>query len=455
MFGFGRELKRLFKTQPVFAPPKDGLTGGDAALLELLDLDMLKSEARASDIAAGRVGVKDRAARQLQQAVVWRELARRTGDAAALRKAASAAETAATGFRRQNRNRHWAAARTEQGRSAALGAALFGDEGLNAAACIAFGDAEPAADKSGACLPILARARIEAMSAIAQADAERTFRAIAQFEKLLPIPGAQRAPRVQRLANVHLRADLGEVLACAGERFSDERLVERAIATLSVLGAGLEPAYEPLTWARTSALRGEALVLLGELTGEVGQIIEGVSVLTDVLDVVARDHSPLDWAGAQLALARALEALGEASDGAESYDKAVSAYDRALLVFKRNPDLSLRAAAAVNRALCIARRAEASPDRYAVDEAEANFRCELASADTKLDPVWWAVCQMALARIYEVRIDRGTAETRDRARALMALNEALDVFSEHGLRDLSDLTVSSIERLQTRRPVGR
>ncbi|HEX7757868.1 MAG TPA: hypothetical protein VF459_00075, partial [Caulobacteraceae bacterium] len=92
MFEFGRELKRLFGADGVpgshrAAFSRDGLTGGDAALLELLSLKMLVAEARAADVAAGRIGEKDKAARELQAAIVWREVARRSGDAVALRKA--------------------------------------------------------------------------------------------------------------------------------------------------------------------------------------------------------------------------------------------------------------------------------------------------------------------------------------------------------------------------------
>ena len=88
MFEFGRELRRWFAGETI-GPTQDGLTGGDGALLELLDLDLLRAEARSADIAAGRMNVRDRAQRQLEAAVVWREVARRTGDALALRKAAS------------------------------------------------------------------------------------------------------------------------------------------------------------------------------------------------------------------------------------------------------------------------------------------------------------------------------------------------------------------------------
>ena len=84
MFEFGRELRRLLSGEPL-AAPQDGLTGGDATLLELLDLHLLTNEARGADIAAGRIGAKDRPARLLHAAACWREVTRRTGDATALR----------------------------------------------------------------------------------------------------------------------------------------------------------------------------------------------------------------------------------------------------------------------------------------------------------------------------------------------------------------------------------
>ena len=131
MFEFGRELRRLFGGPKASFPNKDGLTGGDGALLELLDLKMLKAEARGADVAAGRIGVRDRARRLLEAAIVWRRLARRTGDAPALRKAAATAELlAAEGFAGAHRQQGWARARIEQANCALMGAELFGDSGL-------------------------------------------------------------------------------------------------------------------------------------------------------------------------------------------------------------------------------------------------------------------------------------------------------------------------------------
>ena len=84
MFELGRELKRFFATERT-KTPADGLTAGDSSLLELLDSNLLAQEAKASDIAAGRMGAKDKPRRRLEAAIVWREVARRTGDAVAYR----------------------------------------------------------------------------------------------------------------------------------------------------------------------------------------------------------------------------------------------------------------------------------------------------------------------------------------------------------------------------------
>ena len=94
MFEFGRDLKRLFGVDAeggFKGAWREGLTGGDTSLLELLDVRLLANEARSADVVAGRIGAKDRGARLLEAAVVWRELARRSGDATALRKGADLA----------------------------------------------------------------------------------------------------------------------------------------------------------------------------------------------------------------------------------------------------------------------------------------------------------------------------------------------------------------------------
>ncbi|MDI1364655.1 MAG: hypothetical protein PSX79_07290, partial [bacterium] len=118
MFEFGRDLKRLFGVdagaESKSASYREGLTGGDTSLLELLDVRLLTNEARSADVAAGRIGAKDRGARLLEAAVVWRELARRSGDAVALRKAAAHAEAAGKIFDSERRLEALASTRCEQ-----------------------------------------------------------------------------------------------------------------------------------------------------------------------------------------------------------------------------------------------------------------------------------------------------------------------------------------------------
>ncbi|CAN5336622.1 hypothetical protein BH11PSE2_BH11PSE2_06200 [soil metagenome] len=448
MFEFSRELRRFLKPQASFSQPRDGLTGGDVTLLELLDLDLLLTEAKAYDVAAGRIGAKDRPMLQLQQAIAWREVARRTGDAAVLRKAASAAELAASGLDRASRGQAWALARAEQAHCASLGAELFGDDGLNAAAAIAFAESQAAAGKGfSAALAAAGRARIEAMSAVAAGDAEALAAAIDLLDHPFALSVAADRKRGGHLPAARVAADRAEVLIAAGERFKDDRRLSRAITDLQRAQASLDPAYEPLSFVRAVSLRGAALVRLGELIGEPAHIVDGVAVLAEALDHVTRDHSPLDWARVQLALAHGLHMLGEATESEDAFAKAEASFDRALMVLKRQPALGLTASAAVNRAICLIRRAELNLDLFALDEAEAAFRCQLAAAEPKLDPVAWAVCQMSLARIYEARWDITGRDRGERARAAMALSAALDVFAEAGMRSLADMALTALRRL--------
>lgn len=450
MFEFSREFKRILHPQQGFAAPRDGLTGGDAALLELLDVELLKAEGKASDVAAGRISAKDRPVLQIHQCAVWRELARRTGDGASLRKAASAAELAVKNLDRDARPQVWARARTEQALCAMLGADLFGDQGLNAAADVALAEASTAAGRGQTAANAQAgRARIGGYSA----DAAKVLAFAEQYDQALTVLEAPAKGRGARLPGAQARADRGEMLLAAGERFKDETLLDRAVADLTRAAAGLDAAYEPVTFARVACLRGQALVALGEVQGDARPIAEGVAAIAAQFECLTRDHSPLDWARGQLALAHGLQAMGEITESDEAFDQALSAYDRALVVLKRQPALGLTAGASVNRALCLARRAELGLDLFALDAAEAAFRCELAAANPRLDPVAWAVCQLSLARIYETRVEIRGRDQGEKAKAAMALSAALDVFGEQGLRSLADVAASALERLRMPAPI--
>lgn len=448
MFEFSRELKRLFATDG----PRDGLTGGQAPLLELLDLDLLRGEARSAYIAAGRISAKDPAQRTLDAARVWRELARRTGDAVALRKAASLAERAAESFEREGRTRGWANARVEQANIAGTGADLFGDEGLNAAAEYALNDVQQTAPGGGAAILAAGRlARLMTQPSLRAGDAGAVEMAARSFDgPIVALEAQLRGRAVSKASVIELRCDRGELLLAGGQRLRDVDLLTRALADFDVAAARVDATYEPIGWARVQELRGAALVALGEARGELDRIADGVSALADAIDMVGAHHSPMDWARLQHGLAGALRALGEASDSEKAFDQAIGCYDRALWVMKGQPALTLRAAAASNRAACMARRAELTGDLHAINAAVDALKDELLVLSPAKDPVVWAICQVNLARLYEARMAvRGNA--RDEiASAATALASALDVFGEHGLRTLADEASRALERLAAR-----
>ena len=453
MFEFGRELKRLFGAEGLNTP-RDGLTGGDSSLLELLDLELLKAEAKAADVAAGRIGAADRAQRRLEAAIVWREVARRSGDAVALRKAAATAEAAADLFDRNRRPDGWARARCEQAFCAMLGAELFGDDGLNAAADLAFREARAAA-RGGLALPLadVGIAALEGRSRMGTGDAQAARVVAARFT--VPIQGLMvltKRCRAARLLAVEARLVRADLLLGWGARLKDRDLLRQALDDAEAAVDGLDSAYEPLTWARAAAMRGQAMALLGDAAGQIDSVAEAVNGLADVLNELNREHSPMDWARLQTSLAESLQALGEAGASERAYEQAVTCYDRAAMVLKEIPALALRAVAASNRALCLARCAELSGDLNVLDAAETAFRIELTSMSPGRDPTAWALLQVNLARLYEARLDITGRDRGERAAAAHALNAALDVFAEQGLRSLSIIASDALGRLSHTSP---
>jgi hypothetical protein len=453
MFEFGRELRKFFGADRLKIAA-DGLTGGDASLLELLDLNLLQQEGRSADIAAGRVSGKDKAQRRLEAAAVWREIARRTGDPVTLRKAAAAAEVATSGFDSLRHPEAWARARCEQGFCALLGAELFGDDGLNAAAEVAFREAR-LATRNGLAAPLadVGMAIVEARQALAQGDAVAA-RAIAQrFEAPIAALETQtrRANGVRPLA-AEARLARADILCAWGERLNDADLIDMALADAAAAARRLDCAYEPLTWARAEILRGQALSLRGETVGEVDDIASGATALVAALEHLTRDHSPLDWARTQMALARAMQALGDASADERAYEQAVTCFDRAHHVLKDALAMPLRAVVASARAVCLARSAELTGDLGVLDVAEAAMKIELSTQRASRDPVGWALAQLHLARLYEARMEITGQENGERAAAVLALDAALDVFAEQGLRSLSAIAYDALDRLSVEAP---
>lgn len=449
MFELGRELMKLFGGERM-NPLSDGLTGGDAALLELLDLNLLMAEAKAADVAAGRISAQDKAQRRLDAAVVWREVARRSGDVVALRKAAATAELATAAFDSARRPDSWARARVEQGLCGLLGAELFGDPGLNAAAVAAFREARATA-RGGVAAPLadVGMAVVEGRNDLAIGDAQAAWAAFARFNPpIAALDAMSRRLSAARQLAAEARLMRGDLMCGFGSRLKDEALLRAALDDATATVARLDLAYEPLTWVRAEMLRGQAMTLLGECQGDIDAVATGATILAGALDHLDRNHSPLDWARTQIALAHALQALGEASADERAYEQAVTCYDRAGLVLKDTPSTPLRGLAAGERAMCLARSAELTGDVGVLDAAEAALKIELATLQPRRDPVTWALVQLHLARLYEARVDITGKDRGERASAVMALDAALDVFAEQGLRSLTIMASEALERLK-------
>ena len=453
MFELGRELKRLFGGEAV-RPFADGLTGGDAALLELLDLNLLLEEGRGADVAAGRIGAKDRAQRRLEAALVWREAARRTGDVAYLRKAAAIAEAAAEAGDPARRGEFWARARAEQAFCALLGAEIFGDTGLNAAAETALRDARTAA-RGGLAAPLcdVGLAVVAGREALSTGDADEARAIAARFTApIAALEALSRRMTVARVLAAEARLMRADLLCGFGARLKDDALLKSAADDAAAAARRLNPSYEPLTWARAEMVRGQALTLWGELTGEVESVAAAATVLSGALEQLTREHSPLDWARVQLALAETLQVLGEACADARAFDQAVTCYDRANLVLKNAPALPLRGLSAGARAACLARSAELTGDLAVLDVAEVAMKMELSVLKPQRDPVAWALAQLHLARLYEARVEITGRDEGQRAAAVLALDAALDVFAEQGLHSLSVMAERTLERLSAGLP---
>ena len=76
------------------------------------------------------------------------------------------------------------------------------------------------------------------------------------------------------------------------------------------------------------------------------------------------------------------------------------------------------------------------------------MKIELAKLSPRKDPVGWALAQLHLARLYESRLGLSGRDRGERAAAMLALDTALDVFGEHGLRSLSVMALDALERLR-------
>jgi len=443
MFEFGRELRRIFRNQ--------GRVDTDPSLYELLNLKLLITQGRALDIEGGRVSTKYRFGPYIEAAQVWREYARRTGDPAAVRRAANAAENAG----KEARTAHEGAqAVLEQALTCLLSIDLFETWELLASAerLLAEGRIVAADDEALRTRFNRAEAMLAARLAVRQGiadDLEPALLAMSHIDRSIERADQQvrktHAAR-DKIDAAQARFERGDLLMLVGLDRSDASLMAAVIKDFQALRARMDAAYEPVTHARVVLRLAQAHIWKGQIEGRPEVISEGIALLTKDDEPVDYEHSPLDWVEHRHALAMGLQALAELTMNQEVYDKAMAVYDQALRRPMQKP-LRLRAQVVNNRAACLARHAELKGDLKALDAAETTFKDELRGVRAHDDPVSWAILQTNLARLYVARGDI-TGFMMERAEAAYALEAAHDIFVEHGLKTLGRSAMEYLDRVR-------
>ncbi len=423
---------------------RHGGARADADARELLPLAALIAAAPAGLTGTSPAGVRN-AVQLIAYTEHLQEIVRRSGQVELLAGAATAAKRA----RREAGSERplQAAALLSSAEVQRLGFVLFADAGgadearVQAQAVLALDPPPLISVRAKALL-----ARLDGALALAADDRHSVIEAAERLEVSFKAASLLNAPGSETAALLTDRADL---LLGIGAGRCDRPLLASVAIELAVLVRDLDPARLPLSWMRAETLRGQALTALGEVAGDAASIAEGAAALKAAVAAATPQHSPLDAARASHALGLAQQAMGEACEEEVLFDRAVQAFGSALQTLDPASALPFRSIVAHDGAVCLARRAERRGDLKALEQAEAAFRKALKTRNAALDPLAWAVTQVALARIYEAQ-SALRPDTGERADAAFALASAIDVFSERGLRTLSTAALSSLDRLKER-----
>ena len=422
------------------ARERDG--GYDPSVMELLPLASLKAHAVFAGMGMNSAPRRERGRKRLAQAQAYRELARRTGEVETLKRAARAAGEAAG--EAETDKRLLAAARLEQAEAVLLAGDLYDEPDALPAAEGWLDLAETAAQKSPDLLLRVSVLRARTLTRRALGSEFSGLLDAAEAALDTALTGLGRDPALPILAaRGALACERFELRLARAVRAKDRVAVTHLVDDIGRLAEQIDPDYLPLSWARAESLRGQALAAEGDLSGEAARIADGAAALAAAAEAAPVDHSPLDRARISHALAHAMQSLGEACDEDSLFDHALAAFDQAQAALVMTPELRLAGLAAYDRAAAEARRAERHGDLPALARAETAFKRRLA--ENSRAPVAWAVAQMALARIYEIRAGL-TGDRSERVVAALALDEAKSVFAERGLKILTEQADAGLAR---------
>ena len=433
---FGRDFqRRLFDVNAGKALA--GVLADGPARMELVDAATLNAEADGLARAVATGSQQERGEALMLRSGLLREHSRRTGSPEALARAAEDADRA----QRLLPAPRAADARLDLALCALQAAEQFGDVAALEAAEQRLGEVN-AGDAMRSSLfkarRHAAQARAAGLHAILRRDLDLSIAAAQTCDEA--VGGIDRLARRDlglRSEAALARVARAELLTAFAVQLKEAHLAAQAADDLAQVSDRLDPESAPLTFARVETQRGEALCALGELTGDAAALAEAAAALCEARDAAPAGWSPVDRARAGRALAHARQALAEATEEAALFDQAAEAFDAALADLDGLHGLPLRAACAFDRALALARRAERVGDVRALSWAEGALKARLAAQDPGADPVSWAALQVALARIYGLK-DEAAGGDAGRADAALALEAAIDVFTERGLKSLAE-----------------
>ena len=400
MFEFGRDLRRLFA---------QARESEDLSWLELIGVDLLAVEARQQCTDAGRVSCAKPHPAWLRGAALWREHARRTGSADSIRKALGAALDAA---RQAKTTEEIARAAVEKALTLLLRFDLSGGrEVLDMAAEAVPGtrDCRPAT----VALISAVHARIRMRHARFEDDSKGLMAAAALLDAAIHEMDRTRAGNLDEI-----RMDRAALALEVGVDRRDPNLLDQAGRELLRLVESASPDYRPLTRARALTLCGAGMAALGALADNEAAREQGRAMFDAAADQFTPDHSPLDWVVIQIVRGGA---PGAVSLAALRQAEALTA-GQSLVVGAMARDMLIEGEIAA---------ATSTGDVPRLTDAETAARIRLASNPSELD---WAVEQIAMARIARAR---ALLTGSDASAAALALLEAAEVASDHGLLDLA------------------
>ena len=369
MFEFGRDLRRIF----------DGHQADqDLGWLEVVDVNVLRGEARRQTIDAGRATCPRPVQAWLLASALWREHTRRSGAADSLQHARL---TALDGRKAARTNDERAEAVMALAETMVLSFDLYGGpESLNRALGLIDGL------KDHATRPLL-KVRLTALHARIRARQVRSpggdsLQAMAFLDQAV-----HELSRRPGLLLDTLKLDRAALTLTFGIERRDARLLDQAGRELRELVDTCPAERRPLTRARALALCGAGLAALAALADNAEALDQGRALFDAACDQFTPDHSPMDWAAVILARSAALPGAACLVEGGQSH--VLGGLTRSRTV------LGLALAEAVVEAGVM--KAETQGDILGLDRLAARLRSRLAMDRPR--PVAWAVDQIGLARI--------------------------------------------------------